>query len=137
MKCRIRQILQHESKVVHNRRRPYKQVLIVQALPLQLHTQIPENLRGSGDSSGEGVPMHTAPRGRPRETDVQMHTGPRDGHSWLRTSEPTRAQHQQYDTTREEVAAPSSNENHTLQQKKTRTRPSSPLGTFQLTRVLS
>ena len=50
----------------------------------QWHSQIPENLRGSGDSSGEGVHMHTAPRGRPRETDVQMHTGPRDGHSWLR-----------------------------------------------------
>ena len=46
-----------------------------------LYTQ---NMRGSGCSSGEGAPMRTAPRGRPRETDVQMHTGPRDGHSWLR-----------------------------------------------------
>ena len=60
MKCRTRQILQHESKVVHNRRRPCQQVFIVQPSL----SQIPKNLRGSGDSSGEGVHMHTAPRGR-------------------------------------------------------------------------
>ena len=60
MKCRTRQILQHESKVVHNRRRPCQQVFIVQPSL----SQVPKNLRGSGDSSGEGVHMHTAPRGR-------------------------------------------------------------------------
>ena len=42
-------------------------------------------------------------------------------------SEPTRAQHQQYDPTKEEVAAPSSNENHTLQPKKKNTAFLSPL----------
>ena len=47
-------------------RRPCQQVFIMQPFLGQWHSQVPENLglRGSGDSSGEGVHMHTAPRGR-------------------------------------------------------------------------
>ena len=57
MKCRIRQILQHESKVVHNRRRPYQQVFIVQPSL----SQVPESLGGVAARRSEGMHMHPAP----------------------------------------------------------------------------
>ena len=137
MKCRIRQILQHESKVVHNRRRPYSHCIpscepshghgTLRLRSVKSKALYTQNMRGSGCSSqGHGAPRappheggHVRPTCKCTPAPVTATVGC--------ASEPTRAQHQQYDPTKEEVAAPSSNENHTLQPKKKNTAFLSPL----------
>ena len=83
-------------------------------------------LRESGDSSRGGAsraPPHEGGHVRPTCKCTPAPVTATVGCA----SEPTRAQHQQYDPTKEEVAAPSSNENHTLQPKKKNTAFLSPL----------
>jgi hypothetical protein len=99
-----------------------------------LYTQ---NMRGSGCSSqGHGAPRappheggHVRPTCKCTPAPVTATVGC--------ASEPTRAQHQQYDPTKEEVAAPSSNENHTLQPKKKEHGLPLPSAHSSSTRVLS
>ena len=72
----------------------------------------------------------TRPTKRPRRRSLRLRSRPPPRGRVTTVgcaSEPTRAQHQQYDPTKEEVAAPSSNENHTLQPKKKNTAFLSPL----------
>ena len=107
----------------------------MRALPRPWHSQAPQ--------CKEQSPLHAVPEGEWRLVARDVHgTPPHEGGHVRPTckctpapvtatvgyaSEPTRAQHQQYDPTKEEVAAPSSNENHTLQPKKKNTAFLSPL----------
>ena len=68
----------------------------MRAFPRPWHSQAPQCKEQSplhAEHEGERLLVagtrcatRTAPRGRPRETDVQMHTGPRDGHSTVTLS---------------------------------------------------